>query len=90
MTDSKKPTANTSNDPYIYASILGSYVEDRNPLQIIVGDIQRMVNVVVNIGKTRKAAQMKIDQIQAQVTRMESHMAEVHPKTTGHRIDKLR
>lgn len=82
--------ANQETDPYMYAAALNSFMVERNPIQVLVGDVARMIGVVANLGKTRKVAQQRIDQLQAQVQKVEQDIAHVNPKTVGNRLDKLR
>lgn len=77
-------------DPFMYASILNAFITDRNPIQVLVGDVAHMFKVVTNLGKNRKLAQIRIEQLQQQVSKVENNMASVNPKTTGNRLDKLR
>lgn len=81
---------NQETDPYMYAAALNSFMVERNPIQILVGDVARMIGVVMNLGKTRKMAQQRIDQLQAQVHKVERDITHVNPKTVGNRLDKLR
>ena len=81
---------NQNPDPFIYATLLNAFITDRNPLQILVGDIAHMVKVITNLGKNRKLAQMRIDQLQQQIDKVEGDIATVNPKNTGNRLDKLR
>ena len=77
-------------DPFMVASILNAFMTDRNPIQVMVGDIGHMINVVANLGKTRKLAQMRIDQLQQQVDKVEHNIATINPQTVGTRLNKLR
>jgi len=81
---------NQNPDPFIYATLLNAFITDRNPLQILVGDIAHMVKVITNLGKNRKLAQMRIDQLQQQIDKVEGDIATVNPKSTGNRLDKMR
>jgi hypothetical protein len=72
-------------DPFIYASML-----NRNPLLSIWGDISRMVQVMTNLGKTRKLAQLRIEHLQHQIEKVEQDMATVNPQHVGTRLNKLR
>lgn len=74
----------------MYASILSAFMTDRNPVQILVGDIAHMVKVITNLGKNRKLAQQRIDQLQQQVDKVEGDIASVNPKNAGNRLDKMR
>ena len=90
----KKPDhlnpANQPADPLMVASSLNSLMTDRNPLQVLVGEMLHMVKVITNLGKNRKLAQTRIEQLQAQMEKVERNMATVNPKTSGNRLDKLR
>ena len=77
-------------DPYLYAASLNSFMVERNPIQILVGDVTHMIKVVANLGKTRKLAQQRIDQLQAQVEKVERNIAHVNPQSIGTRLDKMR
>jgi hypothetical protein len=77
-------------DPFIYASILNAFITDRNPIQILVGDFTHMFKVITNLGKNRHLAQMRIEQLQDQVSKVEGSIASVNPKKMGNRLDKLR
>lgn len=79
-----------AQDPFMVASILNAFITDRNPIQVLVGDVAHMLNVVANLGKNRKLAQMRIEQLQQQVNKVESNIASVNPKEAGTRLDKLR
>lgn len=85
-----QPQSQPDTDPYMYAAALNSFMVERNPIQVLVGDVAHMLNVVMNLGKTRKMAQQRIDQIQAQVRKVEHDIAYVNPKMVGNRLDKLR
>lgn len=95
----ERPTGNSNDsqppdqppvDPYLYAASLNSFMTERNPVQILVGDMGRMIQTVVNLGKNRKIAQQRIQQLQAQVDKVESDIAQGNPKSVGTRLDKLR
>ena len=79
-----------SQDPFMVASILNSFMTDRNPIQVLVGDIGHMFKVVANLGKNRKMAQLRIEQLQDQIAKVEGSMKSYTPKSTGSRLDKLR
>lgn len=81
---------NHNQDPFMVASILNSFMTDRNPIQVLVGDIGHMLKVVANLGRNRKMAQLRIEQLQDQITRVEGSMKAYTPKSTGSRLDKLR
>jgi len=81
---------NEYNDPFMYATILNAFMTDRNPMQVLAGDIGHMIKVVANLGKTRKMAQMKIEQLQQQMAKVEDNIASVNPSTVGNRLNKLR
>ncbi len=83
----KRNPQNTA-DAYTYANMLSRM--NRNPIEVIVGDLSRMVNVIANLGKNRKLAQARIEQLQDRVNRVEAYIEMVNPKTTGNRLDKLR
>lgn len=72
------------------ASILNSFITDRNPIQVLVGDISHMISVLANLKKNRQLAQLRIDQLQQQVEKVEHSMATVNPQTVGTRLNKLR
>jgi hypothetical protein len=87
----RQPNRNDEyHDPFMYASILNAFMTDRNPIQVLVGDVGHMIKVVTNLGKTRKMAQTKIEKLQQQVAKVENSMASANPKTMGTRLDKLR
>ncbi len=90
----KKPGSpnadNPQTDPFMVASALNSLLGEKNPVQVVVGDLVRMVQVVANLGKTRKLAQQRIEQLQAQVEKVEGNIAHVNPQSMGTRLDKLR
>lgn len=77
-------------DPFIVASLMGSYLNDRNPIQVLTGEITRMVSIVANLNKTREMAQKRIDQLQEQVNQVEANIQQINPKTAGNRFDRLR
>lgn len=81
---------NNNSDPYMVAALISNLVTERNPIQAIVGDFSRMLGVLANLGKTRQVAQQRIEQLQAQVSRVEGQIEGVNPKTTGNRFDRLR
>ncbi|HEY9746940.1 MAG TPA: hypothetical protein V6C99_12065 [Oculatellaceae cyanobacterium] len=83
-------SGNQNTDPILYASALTNLMNERNPIQTVVGDIQRMVNVIANLGKTRKMAAMRIEQLETQLARIEQQIAEVNPQLDGRRLNKLR
>lgn len=83
-------SGNQNTDPILYASVLTNLMNERNPIQTVVGDIQRMVNVIANLGKTRKMAAMRIEQLETQLARIEQQIAEVNPQLDGRRLNKLR
>jgi hypothetical protein len=72
------------------ASVVSAFVMDRNPIQVLVGDIAHMIRVVTNLGKNRKLAQQRIDQLRQQVEKVEHNMASVNPQIVGTRLNKLR
>lgn len=82
--------SNQPTDPYLYAAAMNSFIVERNPIQVLVGDVARMIKVVANLGKTRKLAQQRIDQLQSQVEKVERNIEHVNPKSLGTRLDKLR
>jgi|GEM_PF-2247858 len=92
--DRRKPAGKhqeaTSQDPFMVASIVNAFITDRNPIQVLVGDVAHMLNVVANLGKNRKLAQSRIEQLQQQVAKVEKNIASVNPKEAGNRLDKLR
>ncbi|HEY9687650.1 MAG TPA: hypothetical protein V6C52_11805 [Coleofasciculaceae cyanobacterium] len=79
-----------SNDPFMYASILGGLFQDRNPIQTIVGDMGRMIHVLTHLNQNRQLAQMRIDQLQEQVQRVENAMTSATQKPAGSRFDRTR
>lgn len=92
--DRRKPAGKhqkaTGQDPFMVASIVNAFITDRNPIQVLVGDVAHMLNVVANLGKNRKLAQSRIEQLQQQVAKVEKNIASVNPKEAGNRLDKLR
>lgn len=90
MTRPPNQNRNAENDPYLVASSLGSLVNERNPIKALVGDVTRMIQVLANLKKNRKAAQTRIDQLQQQVARVEDAVSGATQKPTGSRFDKLR
>jgi hypothetical protein len=78
------------SDPFVYAGILGSFIQDRNPIQALVGDMGRMVRVLANLRKSRQLARMRITQLQEQVQRVEAHMADATQGPAGSRFDRTR
>jgi uncharacterized coiled-coil protein SlyX len=46
--------------------------------------------VIANLGKTRKMAAMRIEQLETQLARIEQQIAEVNPQLDGRRLNKLR
>jgi hypothetical protein len=94
MDNRKPPTRNTtpttSNDPYVYASIVDTFVGERNPFQILIGELTRTIQMTLNLRKTRRQAQARVDHLQSQVDKVESLIAEVNPQPNGTRINKLR
>ncbi len=87
MANKNPPPQNDSN---MTASLLNGYLTDRNPFQALVGDVGHMINVIANLGKTRKVAQMRIEQLQQQASKVEFYIDAGNPKTAGTRIDRLR
>lgn len=85
-----QPPAQPPVDPYLYAASLNSFMTERNPIQILVGDMGRMIQTLANLGKNRKMAQQRIQMLQAQVEKVEGDIARGNPKTVGTRLDKLR
>lgn len=86
MNQQNQPNA----DPLMYASALNNLMIERNPIQTIVGDLHHMFKVITNLGKTRKMAQMRIEQLEQQLTTVQQQMATVHPQIGGQRFNKLR
>jgi len=89
------PNANDPNnphptDPYIYASILNGKMQEQNPLLAMWGDIARMTGFMLNLGKTRKMAQQRLEIMNQQIAKVEHDMASVNPPQVGQRLDKLR
>lgn len=80
----------SESDPYVYASVLNSLVTDRNPFQVLVGDISRRVKMALQLKKTRQLAQERIDHLQQQVDKVEHCIESTRSQTTGGRINKLR
>lgn len=85
-----KPQPYRQADSLVYANVLGSMLQERNPIEAIVGDISRMLKVIANLNSTRKLAQARINQLQNQVAKVESEIAAVNPHFTGTRFDRLR
>ena len=81
---------NEETDPYIYANILNGFMQDRNPLQNMWGDLGRMAQFMANLGKNRKMAQERIEKLNAQRAKVEQDMATVNPTQIGTRLNKLR
>lgn len=77
-------------DPVVYAGIVDAFLHDRNPIQLLVGDMQRMLSVLLNLGKNRDLAQQRIQQLQEQISRVESQINTVNPQTSGQRLNRLR
>lgn len=77
-------------DPYIYANILNGLIQERNPLQAMWGDIGRMTSFMINLGKTRKMAQDKLETLNQQIAKVEHDMSTVNPPQVGTRLNKLR
>lgn len=91
--EQKPPTSKQADqpvDPFMMASAINSFVVERNPIKVLVGDIAHTIKVVANLGKTRKLAQRRIDQLQSQMEKVEQNIAHVHPKAIGNRLDKMR
>lgn len=89
MPNPKNPQ-NQETDPYIYANILNGLMQERNPLQSIWGDIHRMTQFMINLGKTRKMAQQRLEILNQQIAKVEQDMSSVNPPTAGTRLNKLR
>ena len=77
-------------DPSLYASSLNGLMMDRNPLQSIWADLTRMVMAIATLGKTRKLAQLRLEQINQKITQIEVDIASVNPPQEGTRFNKLR
>ena len=77
-------------DPSIYASSLSGLMMDRNPLQNIWTDLTRMVMTIVTLGKTRKLAQQRLEQLNQKIIQIEQDMTSVNPPQEGTRFNKLR
>lgn len=84
----KNQNQNQGGDPYTYANLLANM--NRNPIEVIVGDLTRMVNVLANLGRNRKLAQARIEQLQNRVAEVEAYIEYTHPKLNGQRLDKMR
>jgi len=89
MSSPKNPQ-NQETDPYIYANILNGLIQERNPLQSIWGDIHRMTQFMINLGKTRKMAQQRLEILNQQIAKVEEDMKSVNPTSVGNRLNKLR
>jgi len=89
MSSPKNPQ-NQETDPYIYANILNGLIQERNPLQSIWGDIHRMTQFMINLGKTRKMAQQRLEILNQQIAKVEEDMNSVNPTSVGNRLNKLR
>ncbi len=63
---------------------------DRNPLQNIWTDLTRMVMTIVTLGKTRKLAQQRLEQLNQKIIQIEQDMTSVNPPQEGTRFNKLR
>ena len=91
MNQEEKPfKGNRNPDALLYASAMSNLMNERNPFQAIVGDLQHMVKVLTNLGKTRKMAALRIQQLEKQLASIEGQMASVNPQTGGQRLNKLR
>ncbi len=88
--DPYNPQAKPPQDPFMVASTLNSFITDRNPFQVLVGDIGHMFHVMANLSKNRKLAQERIEQLQQQVEKVEGNIAAINPQTNGTRLNKLR
>lgn len=90
-THSAKSNASApSSDPFLYAASLNSFITERNPFQVLTGDLLHLIKTIANLGKNRKIAQQRIEHLQTQVEKVESNIAHVNPKIIGNRLDKLR
>jgi hypothetical protein len=86
---SASPTS-SSKDPFLYAASLNSFITERNPFQVLTGDLLHLIKTIINLGKNRKIAQQRIEHFQTQVEKLEDNIAHVNPKIIGNRLDKLR
>jgi len=86
----KSFNANPNSDALLYASALNNLMTERNPIQTIVGDLQHMVKVLTSLGKTRKIASQRIEQLEKQLATVEQQIASVNPQIYGQRLNKLR
>lgn len=84
------PDGNEKSDAMLYASALNNLMTERNPFQVIVGDLQHMVQVLAGLGKTRKIAMQRIQQLEKQVASVEQQIADGSSQPYGHRLNKLR
>lgn len=88
--ENKTLNAHPNTDAILYASAVNNLMIERNPFQAIVGDLQHMVKVLANLGKTRKIAAQRIEQLERQLATVEQQIASVNPQAGGQRLNKLR
>lgn len=84
------PAADPLEDPDVYASILSALLAEKNPLRLLTGDLARMLDELLHIGRKRQHAEQHLARLQHQLDRMESGFARVNPKTIGQRLNKVR
>jgi hypothetical protein len=74
----------------MYAASLDSFITERNPFQVLTGDLLPLIKTIANLGENRKIAQQRIKHLQTQVEKVEGNIAHVNPKIIGNRLDRLR
>lgn len=85
---SKAPGAGGGFDPYLVASALSG--NGQNPFQAFAGELTQKITALFTMRKNMQAAETRLDQMKAQIERVEGQIAEVNHTDTGQRLNKLR
>jgi hypothetical protein len=80
-------SAGKADDPYVYASMLSTFLGTTGPFSNMVAEFSKAVHMMTD---TRKLTQQRISQIEAQTAKVQGQITASQSKTTGIQLDKLR
>jgi hypothetical protein len=77
----------SADDPYIYASMLSTFLGNNGPFANMVAELSRMAHLMTD---TRKVTQAHIARLEAQTAKVQNQISASQVKTSGIHLDKLR
>lgn len=78
------------HSPMVYASFISTMWKERNPVTMILKELVRMVNVMLNLKKNMRASQRRIRQLKTQSEKLETIMEQNTGSGSGAKFNTWR